>query len=614
MCGIWFSIGMIAPKKVIDTVSYRGPDGEGWEVHNTSAGPITLGHRRLAIFDLSDAGKQPMTSPGGKWRIVYNGAIYNFLELQIELKKIGVKFRTACDTEVLLAAIEVWGPKALHKMNGMFSFVAWNETEKKIFAARDRFGVKPMYIAKVNNGFAIASEIKQLLLCPGIGREIDPALVSAYVSHGLIDHTNETLFKNIASMPPGHMAWLSYENGSVQFEDAIEPWYELPNNMLTDITAHEAAHRYRELLADSISLRMRSDVSVGSCLSGGLDSSAIVSLATMDRDQPFTTVSACYENWSDDERPYMNAVEERTGCHPVRVFPNGDGLIETIDKLVYHQDLPFGSMSAFAQWSVFQSAAEANVAVMLDGQGADEQLAGYMPALASFHAGLLGQGKVFSLMQELQEAKMRHNIPLYKLMGSTFSALLGEYLPDMGRIRQVSGHSWLEPNAHALRSELKENGNLSKLLRNQFRRSTMPALLRYEDRNSMAFGIEARLPFLDYRCVEFVMSLPDNLKITKGETKAVLRRALHNDLPPKIRDRQTKIGFSVPDLQWLKGPVESLVRPAIKDSLELFPGVFNESGLRKLATNGLKEPLLRRALWRVISLSRWGRVFDVEMQ
>lgn len=611
MCGIWFSIGMVAPKAVIDVVSYRGPDGDGWEVHNSSAGPVSLGHRRLAVFDLSDAGKQPMTSPSGNWRIVYNGEIYNFLELRRELANLGVKFSTVCDTEVLLAAIEKWGPKALHKLNGMFSFVAWNEVDRKIFAARDRFGIKPMYIAKIDNGFAIASEIKQLLCCPNVQRGVNFKLVSAYVAHGLIDHTNQTLFNQIKSVPAGHMVWQSYGDQDTQFADTTEAWYTLPSVQNESITDREAATTYRELLASAVSLRMRADVHVGSCLSGGLDSSSIVSLATQGSNKTFTTVSACYENWSDDEQPYIDALARHTGCNSTKVFPTASGLVDALDQMTYHQDLPVGSMSAFAQWSVFETAAKNNLTVMLDGQGADEQLAGYMPSLAAFHAGLLGKGKLHLLWRELGAANKMHQIPLNKLMGSALKAIVREHIPERDHMNSMSTHGWLNQRVRVGRGELRRTGNLSTLLRNQFLSSTMPALLRYEDRNSMAFGVEARLPFLDYRCVEFAMSLPDEMKISNGQTKAVLRRALHNDLPLKVRDRTTKIGFSTPDLQWFQGAASAIVKPALEDSLALFPGMFEESKLRKLASSSLEDPLLRRALWRVISLSRWGRVFDV---
>lgn len=613
MCGIWFSLGVDAPRSVISSVAHRGPDAEGWEVHPTPAGPLTLGHRRLAILDLTANGQQPMVSPSGCFRIVYNGEIYNYRELRLELESLGVPFRTNCDTEVLLAGYEKYGSAFLDRLNGMFAFVIWDKSGQRIFAARDRFGVKPLYMIRNETGIMFASEIKQFFRMPGLTAHPNDHAIISYLSEGTIDHGSETLFDGIEQVQPGMCVNIDYADDPDNPQVVRRTWYQLHDKLMNSdalgMDMETAADRFLELMTDSVKLRLRSDVTVGSCLSGGLDSSTIVCLARDLGIEGHKTISACYDNWDMDERPYIDAVNKAAGTTSVLTFPDSDGLVREFDDLIAHQDLPVGSSSAYAQWCVFRAAAESGLTVVLDGQGADEQLAGYMPAIPSFHAGLFSAGKILLLHRELTGAARRHDGTVLTWAVAMVNALMRN-LGVPGRGVFAHRQPWLS-TGYAPPIRRGVTGTLKNLLFDQFSRSTLPALLRYEDRNSMAFGLEARLPFMDYRLVEFVFSLVDDLKIQDGETKAVLRRATRGILPQEVLNRQRKIGFATPEAKWFQERSADLLRDGQRDAQALFPLYFVGDELTRLFAKNHTDPVIRRAQWRILALSRWAQVYGV---
>lgn len=544
MCGIWLSLGIEAPKSVISSVAHRGPDDEGWRQFETSHGPLIMAHRRLAVFDTSKAGHQPMPYENERYWLVYNGEIYNHVELREELSNLGHSFCSSSDSEVLLAAFAEWGKDCLDRFNGMFAFVIWDSAKRELFAARDRFGVKPLYIWQSQSGIAFASEIKQFLELDNFSARLNHGPAYDFLTYGLLDHTTETMFKDVNQVNAGEYVTLGLgENESISCP-RYERWYELPEFGKNKMPVSTAIDQFQALFNDSVKLRLRSDISVGSCLSGGLDSSAIV--LTAEKFKPgFVTVSACYKNWKGDESTFMNAVNERIDSNPVQVFPEFDQLRENLDKLIYHQDAPVGSTSAFAQWCVFRAAKKAAVPVMLDGQGADEQLAGYYPAFSSFHSGLLRRGKIIHLIKEMMKTKDRHQIGLTRQLANLLHAALPiSFRRYLIAIRGISNPEWLNSNfANAHRVHISDTKDLNSLLRDQMLFSTLPGLLHYEDRNSMAFGVESRLPFLDFRLVELLIGLGDNYKIVKGETKWVLRQALSKILPDIVLNRQDKVAF-----------------------------------------------------------------------
>jgi len=610
MCGLWASLGIDATKAVLTAVAHRGPDGEGWERHDTAAGPLILGHRRLAIIDTSAAGAQPMTT--GALTIVYNGEIYNHLELRAELEGKGRTFRTRSDTEVLLAAWAEWGEGCLSRLNGMFAFVLWDRERNLLFAARDRFGVKPLYFwAAPTGGLAFASEIKQFKALPEFSARLDAAAGRDFLAWGLFDHSARTLFDGVRQLRGGECAALRLEPGATP---TIRRWYTPPRPGALDIGADEAVERFRAVMADAVALRLRSDVPVGSCLSGGLDSSAIVCLAAKRLGQPMVTVSACYDDAAIDERRFIDVVNHAAGTRPVHVFPDGADLPGLLDRLVHHQDGPFASTSVFAQWCVFQAARQSGVPVMLDGQGADEQLAGYHPAFTAFHAGLLRSLRLPTLVRELAAQRRRHGTS----PGWQAAVLARALLPESARqalrgVRGLGSPDWLRPEfAVGGHRPLPATASLERLIESQMLETSLPMLLHYEDRNSMAHGIESRLPFLDWRLVELAVGLGARHKIVDGETKWLLRAAMENVLPPEIRHRQDKIGFATPEKSWLAGPARALVRDALAEAASRFPAIFATPALARLERDTLSGARpFDFTLWRIVSFAAWGRVFGV---
>ena len=329
MCGIWFSAGFLPDAKHIDVVAHRGPDGRGWRVFKSSCGPVALGHRRLAIIDTSEAAGQPMAYAGGRLWLVYNGEIYNHVELRTELESLGHIFLTRSDSEVILAAYDQWGESCLDRFVGMFAFVIYEPGAERFFAARDRFGIKPLYYVSHRNGLAFASEIKQLLRLPDVTARMNVARMYDYLSAGMTDHTGETMFNDVMQLRNRECVTIDLSRFTLGHPLPIRRWYWLPPSGSIRMSEDQAAARFRELLAESVRLHLRSDVPVGSCLSGGLDSSSIVCL--IDRQfraegngNRLNTISACYEEKSVDERPFIEAISAATNTQPHYVFPRAE--------------------------------------------------------------------------------------------------------------------------------------------------------------------------------------------------------------------------------------------------------------------------------------------------
>ena len=412
MCGLYASIAFAPERARIDRVAHRGPDGSGWREFASAAGPVALGHRRLAIIDLSEAGLQPMADASGRYHLVLNGEIYNYLELRDELRAKGHQFSSDTDSEVLLAAYREWGEDCLHRFLGMFAFLIWDERDQILFAARDRFGIKPLYVAVNQRGIAFASEIKQLLGLPGLSGRMNLARVRDFLAAGMSDHTQETLFEGVVQLQPGCCVAIAAGRA---WTGRIEPkrWYAIPPHGTLRLSEAEAAEQFRSLLTDSVRLHLRSDAPVGSCLSGGLDSSSIVCLMSRmldaeGRGARVNTVSACYEEKAVDETPFMNAVVAQAGATPHRVFPRPEDVFARASDLTWHQDEPFGSTSIFAQWCVFEEARRAGIKVMLDGQGADEALAGYHWTYAWHLLTLIRQGRLTALASTVSQRVGAH--------------------------------------------------------------------------------------------------------------------------------------------------------------------------------------------------------------
>jgi len=629
MCGIFASFGFAPERERISIVAHRGPDGEGWETRSSPAGPVALGHRRLAIIDTSKAGRQPFSDSSGRHLLTYNGEIYNYRELREELIALGDSFHTHTDTEVLLAAWRRWGEHALRRFVGMFAFVIWDDKEKRLFAVRDRFGIKPLYWVEGRGGVAFASEIKQLLDLPGGERRMNLPRVHDFLVGGISNHTAETMYAGIRQLRGGELAVVdAQDSGHVRV--AVHRWHDIGRASVPTMSSKVAAETFRELMEQSIRLHLRADVPVGACLSGGLDSSAIVGLMSRflpEEHQGLHTVSACFDDKSVDEKPYMDAVVRATGATPHFVFPKPEDVVDHVSLITWHQDEPFASTSIIAQWCVFAEAQRAGIKVMLDGQGSDEILAGYHFCYPYHLAHFVRQIRLRAFLSTVMARRREQGRAVASQLAQVAYALAPRALSDVvfkvhsGRLK----HRWLDTDImnaigrqpSPLRTAAESLGlpsptDVASLCDVMTYASNLPMLLQWEDRNSMAHSIEARVPFLDHRIVEFALGLEAEHKLAGAETKKVLRQALSDVLPPSVRDRRDKLGFATPEANWLKGPLRPLIEDGVTKTLETCPSLFNGAGVRRMLDDFLKgRDALGPTLWRIVNLGIWADRFRI---
>jgi len=577
---------------------------------------LIFGHRRLAIIDCTPAGHQPMADREGLLWLVYNGEIYNYIELREDLARQGHLFRTRSDSEVLLAAYAEWGPACLDRFNGMWSFCIWDRRRGELFCARDRFGVKPFYYSYDGATFAFASEIKALLAGRALAPTINEDSAYDYLQLDLLDHTDSTMIAGVQQLPPGHCLRLG---GGGQL--TVRRYYTLSHTSVErDCDVHSIAAlgaTYRDLLSEAVRLRLRTDVPLGSCLSGGLDSSAIV--CTMRRLLPTSgaqqqTFTAAYDDPASDERQFAEQVVAATGATAHYVFPRGEELWDELVALSWYQDEPFSSTSIYAQWCVMRAARRAGVTVMLDGQGGDELFAGYTIYYPIWPRELLRRGRLARFREEcVSSAPMLERTPVR--LAAKAAAVLYEPLTKRLR-RRRRGLELLNEEfarrhvAHDTRwEEARPRADLQTRLwadQGQFR---LPRLLHYEDRNSMAFSIEARIPFVDVHLAEWAFQQPPEVKLHHGWTKYVARQGIVGVCPDPIVWRTDKMGFATPETQWMQAGAEML--RALSEPKQFRAGAFiDPHKLRaQLFPGDRLTPRWRRPLWRAACFELWMRVF-----
>lgn len=615
MCGI---VGYVGQSQMLkkdafmqmrDVLAHRGPDDAGfWQ---SLDGSVKLGNRRLAILDLSPAGHQPMVDEASQLVITHNGEIYNYVELRAELERCGHRFRSNSDTEVLLASYKEWGPDCLRHLNGMFAFAIWDERRQELFAARDRFGEKPFYYHSDSQHrfFLFASEIKALLASGLISPKPNYRAIYRYLAHHEIDTDAETVFEGIWALPPAHALKYSRAQGTLR----IWRYWDLDPEAEIRLPNDEAyAERFLELLTDAVRIRLRSDVPVGSSLSGGLDSSTIVCLiAKQLKNNNQKTFSARFHDPRYDEGKYIQKVIERTHIEGHIVYPDPARLPEEIEVLTWHQEQSFFSTSIYAQWNVMRLAKEQGVTVLLDGQGGDETLGGYHIYFGPYFRELLLNLHWGVLAKDFYGYIREHGT---RSLSVIFFHFLPETLrhPFRKRVRPLAiapefERAWGDRKTstpyrfkHALHQALYET----------LTRTMLPALLRYADRNSMAFSREVRLPFLDHRLVEFLFAIPADQKIRGRITKVILRNAINGIVPDEIRLRKDKLGFAPPEPLWLRGPLrpwidEILHSPSFRQRGWLDPQAVDRVWQGFLAGRDAWHSLV----WRWVSLEVWARVF-----
>lgn len=628
-------------RQFAETLSHRGPDNAGYALWDgehkfelraddaTLEAPteglprLGLMHRRLSIIDTAARSNQPMQSADGRYLLIYNGEIYNYIELRAELEQEGCKFQTASDTEVLLQALITWGPqKACYRALGMFAFCLVDHRSRTVVLGRDAFGIKPLFYARPANGLLFASEIKAMLGWPGISRQANPETVRSYLAMGLVNYNDSSFFCDIESVPPGH--WIRFP---IDTPHKLEKHYFLKpqSNRLTasDLSRSEATTELRRLFLDSVRLHMRSDVGYGALLSGGLDSSAIVgAMHTIGSPDAIRCYSFVSPGDPCNEAHWAKMVTDRYNCTTQKISANASDLFGDLEQLVKLQDEPFGSTSIYAQFRIFDAIRRDGQTVVLDGQGADEIFAGYLPYYSAHMAGMVksGQiGKALKLLNALSRQGQGGRVNLLlrmlaRLMPESIGTLIQHWHVHKGQDNVVNW-SWFDQAGARSNYEPVSGlqGSLSDVLHYDLVRNNLPGLLRYEDRNSMHFSVESRVPYLSLPLVEFVQKLPEDWLIDEtGRNKAIFRDAIADLVPQPILDRRDKIGFATPEERWFKESYEQ-VDALLTTTTDLNIPFLDVTAARKQLKSDIHAGKgFDRQIWRWINLATWSREFSVE--
>jgi len=583
MCGI---AGIISPhssdiniqnlKGMADSLAHRGPDGEGfWISPKHTAG---LAHRRLAIIDLSNNGIQPMHYLD-RYSIVHNGEIYNHVELRKELQKAGYHFKSVSDTEVILAAYDCYKEKCLQYFDGMFAFAIWDEVEQILFAARDRFGEKPFYYFKEKEKFVFGSEMKAIW-STGIPKIVENKMLLNYLALGVVQHSSDksqTFYSNIYALPPAHYLYL--HRGKLK----IEKYWHLDKQAESKITENDAIARIDELLTISVKRRLRSDVPMGISLSGGIDSATILYYINQEQ-KKVKSFSAVFPGFKNDESRYVNIISEVFNTENYKVTPTADELITYFEKLMFHHEEPFTSSSVYAQYRVFQTAKENGVTVLIDGQGADEIFAGYPKYIHWYLQEMVNRYRFSASGVELRNFR-KNNINLHWGIKNIIASYLPSHVaialekrsfnqivhqPDISRqmLSHIKGREWEGIHKPIITK-------LNDILYFDVMEMGLEELLRFADRNAMAHGCEARMPYLNHELVTLVFSIFSRYKINNGFTKSILRKMMDNRLPKEIVWRTDKVAYEPPQKQWMESAI-------MKDYLH--------EAKRKLVYNDILKP------------------------
>jgi asparagine synthase (glutamine-hydrolysing) len=596
MCGITGIVNKDKTKVTFETIkthtdiiAHRGPDGEGFLNEQNFA----LGHRRLAIIDVSVDGNQPMHLDR-KYSIVFNGEIYNYLEVKAELKDLNYQFKTKSDTEVILTAYECWGFDCVNKFNGMWAFCIYDRTKNILFCSRDRFGVKPFYYFNDNSHFAFGSEIKQLLDFTDCSVNLNVLL--NFLVLQTEETTDETFFNGIKRLPPSHNLIYNLETDEIKFEK----YYTLNHKPhVADLSLEETKELCKSDLIKSIELRLRSDVNIGTCLSGGLDSSTIAAIAAKEfkLGSNFKGIHAKSTEKYTDESDFAHIVAKSGGINLLTIEPTEEYFLSNIEKVTRIQEEPYGGPSIFMQYAVFEKAKDAGCIVMLDGQGGDETLLGY----ERYFLALLKDKSFFSKISQMYKYSKKSRLSFVKVIAYY---LYFKY-PKIRIYRLFKKYNFIKQeylnsiDTQILFDLAKAYDTPFDLQKLEITRSQLPPLLRYEDKNSMANSIESRLPFLDYRFVENAISYNPTFKINDGWSKFILRKATEDYLPKEVGWRRNKRGFESPR-NWI-------------NNQDLFMPVIRESKILEKITNKIDSNLSNDIIWRLFSIAIWEKEFNVKL-
>lgn len=558
----------------------RGPNHQGFDRYSIADGELVLGHTRLSILDLSAAGQQPMYSNDRRYCVIFNGEIYNYIELKAELESQGDRFQTRSDTEVLLAAWARWGAKSLDRFKGMFAFVMYDQVENTLTCVRDAFGIKPFFYSSNTREFVFASELPALNALKAERPQLNWQRAYDYLVHGEYDFDYQSFIDGVVSLMPGHM--LRIDLGTFRVSDPIE-WWRPSVQAREQISFKDATEALREKFLENIRLHLRSDVPVGAALSGGIDSSAIVcGMRHLEPNMPIETFSFIAKGSDVSEEKWIDEINRHVHASSNKIEVTAKELQQDLDDLVAAQGEPFGSTSIYAQYRVFKKAREQGITVVLEGQGADELLGGYNGYPGQRVRSMLDQGRFLAAAGFLHRWSKwpgrSHAEGLKRVVGQYATGSLYQVL------RQINGMSnipdWIRAGplrdtgvtlgfpAIAHPEDIKGRRMMSELACSISRRGLL-GLLRHGDRNSMRFSIESRVPFLTQDMAEFTLALPEEYLVSpRGETKHLMRAAMRGIVPDHVLDRRDKIGFATPEKEWLIGMAD-MIRGWLQEDLQL---------------------------------------------
>tara|TARA_B100001057_G_scaffold461842_1_gene514247 strand:- start:5237 stop:7069 length:1833 start_codon:yes stop_codon:yes gene_type:complete len=587
-------------KKITDLIEHRGPNDEGFFLKNNFA----FGFRRLSILDLSTDGHQPMHYLD-RYTIIFNGEIFNYIELKSELLKNNYEFKSETDTEVILASYDLWGKKCVEKFNGMWAFAIYDKEKEEIFLSRDRFGIKPLYYASIDNKFIFGSEIKQIIEFQEKVVANKKILIDFLVT-SFEEHTDETFFKDIKKLKQSHNLIFDLKTNQC----SIKKYYSISfNQEIKKLSEEESIEKFHSELKRSVDYRLRSDVKVGSCLSGGLDSSTVATIAANQYFQEsgrrkFTAIHAQSTERDSDESFYAKKVSELSNLDLIIVKPTLSDFKINIDEVAYTQEEPFGGPSIFMQYFVMKKAKEIGCTVMLDGQGGDEILLGYEKYYPSAYLHIFKNKGLVSMLRNIKDSnKNNSRMTVYWIL----KFFIGSIFSTLRKIVHKKNTPFMRSyknNFDFLDSLANSYWNIFNLQKHEIMSTNLPCLLKFEDKNSMRNSIEARLPFLDYKVLETALSIDIDNKIKDGWTKYILRKILAKHMPNDIAWRKNKLGFNAPESTWIDA-ISDDIEDQIKDS-KILNKLCHTDRLLKNFKN-----FDNRLKWRLYSTAIWEKVYNV---
>ncbi len=663
MCGI----SIIVPVKDITSkhflqfnniIRHRGPDDEGYLLWSTSGqvqlfggndtpeetyikgglkGNISafpeqsfqlgMAQRRLSIIDVSPAGHNPMPYLNQRYWIVYNGEIYNYLELRVELEQHGCTFDTHTDTEVILAAYATWGTSCLHRFVGMWAFAIFDTAEETLFVTRDRYGIKPLYYwISPAGSLCFASEIKQFTTLPGWVSEPNYHQISDYAVYSITDHNEETMFKGVRHLPSGcfYHEKIGGRSFNVGQRIPFNRWYK-PVQQTFEGSYEEAVAQFKACFLDALTIHLRADVPIGTALSGGLDSSSIAGVinhllkSTGDNNLQ-NTFSSCSKYAEFDERKWMDQVVAFLGVKAHYIYPTVEDVLSQTSKMVWHQDEPYTSQSALLANKVFEEAAKNNIKVLINGQGADEYIGGYGQFSMPYLSELLLTGHWSQLRKDIDVFDNRGGkahfsdvlkYAVYYHLPKHIRRLLSNNLGYAGLISKLLDAKRLN-GPHPYESIPYDLKTVTGTSNHFLFHSSLPKYLRWEDRNSMSHSIEARVPFLDHRLVEFTQSLPLPYLQHKGIRKSIQRDALSDFMPEAVKNRPDKMGYETPEKKWLTKEAPDAFRKKMAEAVEKTNGFVQPEAIKYIDRVIDGQARFDYTYWKLIMLGEWSQQFKVK--